>query len=86
MTGSDGISQSLKNDIEALTGAADTVKNENGLDFAEIGYEAATMTAIAEPKISALNYWSALKAGHSSRTAGKLNAELSSIVWIVLSP
>ena len=33
-----------------------------------------------------LNYLSALKAGYSLRAAGKFNAELGSIVWIVLSP
>ena len=48
------------------------------------------MIAIAEPKeASALNYWSALDV--RTRPAlhicdGKFNAELGSIVWIVLSP
>ena len=58
--------------------------------FAEIGYEADTMTAIAEPRrFPPLNCWSALdvrtrRAPHICN--GKCNAELGSIVWIVLSP
>ncbi|RZU35742.1 hypothetical protein BDD14_5841 [Edaphobacter modestus] len=55
--------------------------------FAEIGYEATTMEWCRRAKgISALNYWSAFKAGHSPRATGKFNAELGSIVWIILSP
>jgi porin len=38
-----GISQPLKNDIEGLTGAAATVKNENGL---EVSYDFAITPAI----------------------------------------
>jgi hypothetical protein len=54
--------------------------------LAEIGYEAATMTAIAEPRRSRRSTAVQLKAGHSLGAAGKFNAELGSIVWIVLSP
>ena len=57
--------------------------------FAEIGYEAETMTAIAEPR-----RFRRLTAGQLSRdplvarrtSNGKFNAELGSIVGIVLSP
>ena len=57
--------------------------------FAEIGDEAATMTAITEPRRSRRS-----AGGQLSRHAvvaphtgdGKSNAELGSIVWIVLSP
>src|SRR5260370_991742 len=59
--------------------------------FCQILYgDAATMTTIAEPKeASALNCWSALdvRTRHAPHICdGKFNAELGSIVWIVLSP
>ena len=57
--------------------------------FAEIGYEAATLTAITEPRRSRRSTGGqlsrhALVAPHTGD--GKSNAELGSIVWIVLSP
>jgi Bacterial regulatory proteins, tetR family len=55
--------------------------------FAEIGYEATTMTAIAERRRSRDSTACQLsRRGHWSRAAGKFNAERGSIVWIVLSP
>ena len=79
---------------EAAAGAGKTAAGEfsgccSAELFAQIGYEAATMTAITEPRRS----WRSA-AGQLSRHAlvaphtgdGKFDAELGSIVWIVLSP
>ena len=54
--------------------------------FSEIGYEAATMTVITELRRSRHSTASQLSGAHVARAAGKFNAELGSIVWIVLSP
>ena len=63
------------------------IKYEDTLDFVKFCTgEAATMTDIAEPRRSRRSALEARTCRVLHTSDGKFNAELGSIVWIVLSP